>query len=161
MTKYVLAFFILILNSCSNFKKTDISSLEPFHSAITNTHTFTRPAFLVKEGYEFTIFYTKPKYQTAISIPIGTKVQLISVQYLLSQYPAPMIPLPFSSQSIAVKCKLYLNGEQHIAYFQWLNGIAETMPQVHLNIRGKSTFLRQAPWEPNTVPYLRKFDLVE
>lgn len=145
-----------ILVSCTSFEAKDISSYEPFYSEINKPQILREKAFLVKEGEDYVLYTVAPEYpRRLITVPSGTKVKLLSVKHLSCRYPAPLIPLPLSSQSIAAKCRLIFHDKEYIAYFQWLSDIPESSPHIHINTRGNSNHLRKAPWEPPSTPKLR------
>lgn len=144
------------LVSCTSFETRDISSYQPFHSEINKSQILQEKVFLVKEGKDYVIHTIAPEDPSPfITIPAGAKVNLLSVTHLRCRYPAPFIPLPISSQSIAAKCRLFIHNKEYIAYFQWLSDITESSPHIHVNIRKNSNYLRKAPWEPSSTQKLR------
>lgn len=148
------------LVSCTSFETRDISSLQPFHSEINKSQVLQEKVFLVKEGKDYVIHTAAPEDPVGfITIPAGTEVKLLSVKHLRCRYPAPFLPLPLSSQSIAAKCRLFFHHKEYIAYFQWLSDIPESSPHLHVNIRENSNHLRKAPWEPSSTQKLRMLDI--
>lgn len=145
-----------ILVSCTSFEIKDISTYEPFHSEINKSQVLQEKVFLVKEGKDYVMYTVYPESSSEfIIIPAGTKMKLLSVNHLSCRYPAPLIPLPLSSQSVAAKCRLFFHNKEYVAYFQWLSDIPEFSPHIHINIRGNSKYLRKAPWESFSIQKLR------